>query len=102
MCAALRSSLPKHGNPAGTNRVHITVWADHRLVPRLIEGNNQNFDEAIIEAYKSLNGSAELEFPRGTRRKQNDYETAHIQEIPAATAAFESSTVRGDLETLVK
>ncbi|RTL45255.1 MAG: hypothetical protein EKK48_04145 [Candidatus Melainabacteria bacterium] len=102
VCAALRTTMPKHGNPAGTNRVHITVWADHRLEPRLVESNNPNFDQAIIEAYKSLNGSAELEFPKGTHRKQNDYETAHIQEIPAATAAFESRTVRGDLETLVK
>ncbi len=102
VCSALRTTMPKHGNPAGTNRVHITVWADHRIEPRLVEGNNQNFDQAIIEAYKSLNGSAELLFPGGTHRKQNDYETAHIQEIPAATAAFESSTVRGDFETLVK
>lgn len=102
VCSALRTTMPKHGNPAGTNRVHITVWADHRIEPRLVESNNPNFDQAIIEAYKSLNGSAELEFPRGTQRKQNDYETAHIQEIPAATAAFESRTVRGDLETLVK
>ncbi|MBI2809501.1 MAG: hypothetical protein HYX67_01530 [Candidatus Melainabacteria bacterium] len=102
VCAALRTTMPKHGNPAGTNRVHITVWADHRIEPRLVEGTNQNFDQAIIEAYKSLNGSAELQFPGGTHRKQNDYDTAHSQEIPAATAAFESSTVRGDLETLVK
>ncbi len=102
VCAALRTTMPKHGNPAGTNRVHITVWADHRIVPKLVEGNNPQFDQAIIEAYKSLNGSAELQFPVGTHRGQNEYETAHIQEIPAATAAFESSTVRGDLETLVK
>lgn len=102
VCVALRTTLPRHGNPAGTNRVHITVWADHRIEPRLVESNNPNFDQAILEAYKSLNGSAELEFPKGTHRKQNDYETAHIQEIPAATAAFDSRTVRGDLETLVK
>lgn len=102
VCTALRTTMPKHGNPAGSNRVHITVWADHRIDPKLVEGNNPNFDQAIIEAYKSLNGSAELQFPVGTHRRQNDYETAHIQEIPAATAAFESSTVRGDLETLVK
>lgn len=102
VCAALRTTMPKHGNPAGTNRVHITVWADHRIDPKLVEGNNPQFDQAIIEAYKSLNGSAELQFPVGTHRNQNDYETAHIQEIPAATAAFESSTVRGDLEALVK
>ncbi len=102
VCGALRTTMPKHGNPAGTNRVHITVWADHRIDPKLVEGNNPNFDQAIIEAYKSLNGSAELQFPVGTHRQQNDYETAHIQEIPAAVAAFESSTVRGDLETLVK
>ncbi|CAN5693441.1 hypothetical protein BH10CYA1_BH10CYA1_04530 [soil metagenome] len=102
VCAALRTTMPKHGNPAGTNRVHITIWANHRIEPKLVEGSNQHFDQAIIEAYKSLNGSAELQFPSGTHRTQNDYETAHIQEIPAATAAFESSTVRGDLETLVK
>jgi hypothetical protein len=61
VCAALRTTLPRHGNPAGTNRVHITVWADHRIEPRLVESNNPNFDQAILEAYKSLNGSAELD-----------------------------------------
>lgn len=102
VCAALRTTMPKHGNPAGRNRVHITVWADHRIDPKLVEGGNQNFDQAIIEAYKSLNGSAELQFPLGTHRNQNDYDTAHFQDIPAATALFDSRTVRGDLETLVK
>ncbi|MBS1953793.1 MAG: hypothetical protein JST89_06405 [Cyanobacteria bacterium SZAS-4] len=102
LCAALRTTMPKHGNPAGINRVHIMVWADHRLEPKLVEGNNPQFNQAIIEAYKSLNGSAELQFPVGTHRNFNDYETEHRQEIPAAIAAFESSTVHGDLETLVK
>jgi hypothetical protein len=102
VCQAIRKSMPKYGNPAGTNRVHITVWPDHKIEVRLIEGSNPKFNDAILEAYKSLDLSAELKFPHGTQRKQNDYEIAHIQEIPATTASFESRTIRGDLETLLK
>ncbi len=102
VCNALTKTMPNHGNPAGTNRIHITVWPDHRLEARLVQGSNAKFNAAILEAYSSLNGSSDLEFPRGTRRKQNDYETAHIQEIPAVTASFDSKTIHGDMETLVK
>jgi hypothetical protein len=102
VCQAITKTMPKYGNPAGTNRVHITVWPDHRIDARLVEGTNSKFNSAILDAYRSLNLSAELEFPHGTQRKRNDYDTAHIQEIPATTAAFESRTIRGDLETLVK
>jgi hypothetical protein len=102
VCTELAKTMPNHGNPAGRNRIHITVWANHRIEARLVEGNNPRFNDAILEAYSSLNGNSDLEFPRGTHRKQNDYETAHIQEIPAITAAFDSKTIHGDRETLVK
>ena len=102
VCQALIKSMPKHGNPAGFNRIKITVSANHQIEANLIEGRNQQFDAAILEAYASLNGKPELAFPQGTHRQTNVYETQHIQEIPAATSAFDSRTIHGDMETFVK
>ncbi|HEY9677107.1 MAG TPA: hypothetical protein V6C76_03825 [Drouetiella sp.] len=102
VCQALQRTMPKHGNPAGTNRIKITVYADHRLEADIIVGSNTQFNQAVLEAYRSLNGNGELQFPAGTHRTINSYETAHIQEIPAVTAGFDSTLVRGDVENFVK
>ncbi|HEY9717388.1 MAG TPA: hypothetical protein V6C69_07965, partial [Trichormus sp.] len=85
---------------AGSDRVHITVWPDHRLTVSLIETSNSSFDTAVTSAYRSLNGDRGLEFPRGTRRTIVQYDTAHIQDVPAPTAQFDSTTIHGDLERL--
>jgi endonuclease YncB( thermonuclease family) len=100
VCQALSKTMPLNGNPAGSDRVHITVWPDHRLTVSLIETSNSSFDTAVTSAYRSLNGDRGLEFPRGTRRTIVQYDTAHIQDVPAPTAQFDSTTIHGDLERL--
>jgi hypothetical protein len=92
--------MPAHGNPAGSNRVQIKVWPNHHIQASLIQGSNQKFDDAVLKAYSSLDGNADLEFPRGTQRQIIEYETAHIQEVPAVTSGFNSQTIHGDLEVI--
>jgi endonuclease YncB( thermonuclease family) len=100
VCAALTRTMPAHGNPAGSNRVQIKVWPNHHIQASLIQGSNQKFDDAVLKAYSSLDGNADLEFPRGTQRQIIEYETAHIQEVPAVTSGFNSQTIHGDLEVI--
>ncbi len=100
VCAALSKTMPANGNPAGRNRIHITVWPNHKIVPSLIEGKTPNFNRAVLDAYKMLDGNPELEFPIGTHRSVNEYETDHIQETSATTAVFDSQTIHGDVEVV--
>jgi len=101
VCAQLTRTMPAHRNPAGSLRVQITVWPNHHMRAIMIQGSNQRFNDAVLEAYSSLDGNQDLEFPQGTHRQLIEYETDHIQDIPAVTSAFDSQTIHGDLE-LVK
>lgn len=102
VCRALSRTLQTHGNPAGSNRIHITVWPNRNLRAEVVQTSNRSFDAAVVEAYRSLDGNSGLTFPSGTQRSVVDYESAHIQEIPAPTAHFDSSTIQGDRELISK
>jgi hypothetical protein len=73
---------------------------NHRLRVSLIQGSNDDFDQAVLEAYRSLNGNIGLQFPVGTQRTVLDYDTAHIQNVSAPTVQFHSTTIHGDVEQL--
>ncbi len=62
------NAVAKSGNPSGANTVQITVRRNHQLAVLLTQPGNAAFDRAIVQAYQSLDGSAALEYPTGSRR----------------------------------
>lgn len=95
---ALKHTMPSNGNPAGSNRVRVLVQADHHLHVSVIQGFDPTFDKAITEAYRSLDGKPELQFPAGTRRTKVEYEADHSQAVPAPVSRFDARAIKGDLE----
>ena len=100
VCVELTRTLLANGNPAGHNLIKVTVWANNEIQSAIVQPSNRNFDKAILEAYQALNHSPGLTFPKGTQRKVVDYETAHIQDVSAPTAGFDSRTIRNDVEII--
>lgn len=62
--------LNKFGNPAGKNTIEVSVSASGHVTAELKRAGNTAFDQAILEAYRSLDGSASLQFPKGSCRRE--------------------------------
>ena len=88
-------------NPGGSDTIEIVVKRDHTLSARITTPSNPEFDQAILQAYQSLNGNASLEFPTGSRRNAITFliDNKHAGGIPTAV---KSQTTTGDQERLRK
>ena len=100
----LERSHENHARPWKPSREqpysHYRLAPDHHLEASLVQGTNQAFSAAVLDAYRSLDGNPQLQFPRGIQRKLVDYETVHIQDIAATTSAFDAQSIHGDWEIL--
>lgn len=93
----LINALEHCENSTGQNRVLITVWPDQRLECKIIDGDNQRFNEAILEAYAHLNGLTSLQFPDGSKRKRVEFEI--INDHPrGGVSGIKSEAITGDRE----
>ncbi len=63
------ANVSKAKNPSGSNTIQITVWQDHRIEVKVTKTSTPIFDNAILNAYKTLAGNPGLEFPKHSRRK---------------------------------
>lgn len=97
LCKELERTLDRHGHPAGTNRIRIIVSSNHQVEAHLIQGSNESFNEAVLEAYNALNANPNLRFPKGSARTKVEFESNHIQDIPGP-ASIDARSVQGDRE----
>jgi len=94
----LVDALEKHHNPSGSNSILITVWSNRRLTVSLVQGHNTEFDAAILEAYGSLDGKAQLAFPTGSCRQQVSFFIDNKHNIQGAVSSVDSQPFVGDKE----
>ncbi len=98
VCRGLNTTLGAHGDPAGKCLIHIVITPNHRLQATVVRSSDPAFGQAILEAYKILDGNAELAFPQGTRRSKQEYETEHEKDLPQPISQINSDTIHGDRE----
>ncbi len=94
----LIEELKRHNNPAGSNRVQVTVWSDHHLEAFTVSNGPEAFDEAVLDAYRSLNGNPALAFPASSERTSVTYFAEHKHDNSSAPDAIETHEIRGDQE----
>lgn len=89
------------GNPSGFNTVQVTVWPNRHIEVRLPKsGTNKLFDEAILKAYRSLEGSAVLAYPKGSRRSSVSFLIDNKHEGAGRPTAVNSQSSVGDKEVI--
>lgn len=94
------SEVNKAGNPQGTNTVEITVRSNHQLSVRLAKPGNEVFDQAILNAYRSLDGNPSLQYPAGSRRSAITFFIDNQHEEEGAPSSVKNKTSVGDQEIL--
>jgi len=94
----LVQSIEKHGNASGSNRIQITVWSDHRLSARLVRGQSDDFDRAVLEAYSKLDGNQALEFPAGSKRHKVSFYVDNSRRAADDVSGITSHSIVGDSE----
>ncbi len=94
----LLNAISKSTNPSGANTVSITVRPDHHLVVSLTRKSNPAFDEAVLNAYRSLDGNGALEYPAGSRRKTVTFLIDNKHGASGTPSGVKSQTSVGDKE----
>jgi hypothetical protein len=83
---------------SGSNTVQIIVGSDHRLTVTLVKPGNPAFDGAILKAYKSLDGNANLAFPRLSHRRSITFLVDNEHKGSGVPTGVESQPSTGDKE----
>ena len=97
---ALLASINRLDAPLGSNSVNITITPDNRLTVSLAKASNPKFDQAVLQAYKSLNGSHALNFPPGSLRSSISFVVDNKHTSKGVASVVHSKTFTGDREML--
>jgi hypothetical protein len=92
------SAIARYGNPAGKNTVSIKVTRDHRVAVGLTKSGDARFDQAMLEAYRALDGDPRLEFPSGSKRQLVSFEIDNEHKGTLAPSTVQSTAAVGDKE----
>jgi hypothetical protein len=87
-------------NPSGANTVQITVGSNHSLMVSLVKSGNPTFDTAILNAYKSLNGNSNLQFPKLSRRQSITFLVDNEHKGTGIPTGVQSQPSTGDKEII--
>jgi len=93
-------SVSKTKRPSGFDTVQITVWRNHRLDAKITKASSAEFDQAILQAYKSLNGNPGLTFPKNSQRKSITFLVDNEHKGAGAPSSVQSQTSVGDREVI--
>ena len=96
----LLSAVQKCSNPTGANTVSITVSSNHHVDVSVARTKNQAFDQAVLQAYRSLDGNPDLQFPPGSKRTSINFMIDVSHSAATSPAEVRSRTSKGDKETL--
>jgi hypothetical protein len=93
----LIDAFDANGNPGGKDAVEITVFPDRRMSVKLVEPSNGDFDGAVLDAYRSLDGNAGLTFPPGSQRSSVTF-VEDVSHDEAAVSGVSSHSLNNDVE----
>jgi hypothetical protein len=91
-------NVSKTKKTTGFDTVQITVWRDHRLEAKLTKASSGDFDQAILQAYKSLTGNPGLAFPKNSHRQSITFLIDNEHKGVGAPSSVQSQTSVGDRE----
>lgn len=94
----LLAKVAKAKNASGDNSIEITVSRDHRLQAKIVRASNQSFDNATVEAYTSLSGNPQLQFPPRSKRDSVTFIIDNEHRGAGAPSAVQSQSGTGDKE----
>lgn len=94
----LLKALDRHGNPSGANTVLVTVWKNHRLSIQITQPSNAAFDQAVVEAYRSLDNNPAIEFPAGSCRTVVTYFIDNRHATEGTPIGITKQIIKGDKE----
>lgn len=98
--AAVRGALNKVGSPKGTNTVTVTVWPNNHMQVSLSKPSNSKFDAAVLQAYRTLEGSKTLSYPAGSLRSSVSFSVDNKHLSEDLVSVVNSKTTSGDKEVL--
>jgi hypothetical protein len=88
------------GNPSGEDTVEITISNTQQLSARIVKPGAHEFDQSMLQAYRTLDGNADLHFPEGSRRKTITFQIDNKHMGKGAPVGVKSKTSIGDQEVL--
>jgi hypothetical protein len=93
-------AVKKSGNPSGANTIEITVSADKHVTARIVTAGDKKFDQAILQAYQSLNHNPDLAFPAKSRRTSITFLIDNEHKRAGVPSGVDSQTSVGDKEVV--
>jgi hypothetical protein len=94
------NNVSKAKNTSGANTVQITISNNHKITVTLVKPSNPVFDNAVISAYKSLNGNPNLAFPRLSRRQSISFLVDNEHKGSGIPTGVQSQPSVGDREVI--
>jgi hypothetical protein len=95
------TALDKAHNPSGANTIEITVQRDHKLTAKIVKPSSPDFDQAMLQAYASLDANKRLSFPTGSQRMSVTFLIDNEHTGKGAPTGVNSKTSAGDKEFLL-
>lgn len=86
------------GGPAGSNTVEITVLRNHHVTVTLVHGGNTSYDNAILRAYRRLDGNRALAFPKGSCRAEVSFAADNTHIAAGEVSSVDTQPCIGDTE----
>jgi hypothetical protein len=96
----LLARVKASGNPLGKNTVRITVTPGRHLTVSSEKPSNAKFDAAVLAAYRSLDHSASLEYPKGSLRSSVSFLIDNDYSKPGIPIVVRSKTLTNDHEEI--
>jgi hypothetical protein len=94
----LAAELEKHGNPAGSCTVEVSVRKDCHIGVISTQRDGEAFSTATLAAYRSLDGHPAWQFPAGSRRSQVRFVVKNSQDDAGPVIEIEGKRITGDSE----
>lgn len=91
--------MESNDNPAGKNSIRVTVTATHKLTVELLQPSNKSFDDAILSAYRYLDGNELLVFPSGSKRNSVSIIVESQRKESGPISQVHSNPIVGDKES---
>ncbi|MBP6348125.1 MAG: hypothetical protein KA392_01155 [Candidatus Obscuribacter sp.] len=91
--------MESNDNPAGKNSIRVTVTATHKLTVELLQPSNKSFDDAILSAYRYLDGNELLVFPPGSKRNSVSIIVESQRKESGPISQVHSNPIVGDKES---
>lgn len=98
----LVTELDKCDNAVGWCTVSIAVRRNQKMGVVFIKGSGNSFIEAVLTAYRALDGHSSLAFPPGTKRTEVEFQVTSRQSNQGPIVDIDAKRITGDTEIITK